>query len=272
MPSTIAYERAQPTNQAHLAAILHCERIGFGKGIDPVELPEVLPFIARTGTVWLQYAEPTETERKATGVLEFLPLDASLAQWPEERERLASRDVDVSESSLGTILADHERTFADVRRFTGLPDSDIVYHHGISMAEQGKGYGRKLLTHGLSRINSEKAVVCYIDAAQFNPETGTLEPAPNERSYTLHMGHKGRFMLVGFVDPPVYEGTITHYAMVRPPQGLLKCFVEEPEEVRFDVPNVSDTIGQVHELTKAGFVGVNYDHETHTMTFRQVQK
>lgn len=191
-----------------------------------------------------------------------------------ERARLESEGVDVSASSLGTILADHERTFADVHRFTEVPDSDIVYHHGISLDRKGDGLGRRLLTHGISPppVYSETAVACFIDAAQVNAETGALEPAPNERSYTLHMGHNGRFMLVGVVAPPVYEGTITYYAMVRPPQGLLKGFVDEPVSVRFDVPNVSDTIGQVQDLTTRGFVGVNYDHEAHTMTFRQVQK
>lgn len=87
MPSNVMYERARPDNQAHLDAILYCEKMGFGKGIDPVELPEVLPFIARHGVVRLQYIAENGGTPQPNGVIELLPLDVALAAWPAERER-----------------------------------------------------------------------------------------------------------------------------------------------------------------------------------------
>ena len=46
---------ADPNNKEHLRHAAEQECIAFGTGIDPVELPEVIRFIAKKGTVWLQY-------------------------------------------------------------------------------------------------------------------------------------------------------------------------------------------------------------------------
>ena len=144
--------------------------------MDPQELPPVLRFVARRGHIWLQYVVENG-EHIPTGVMELIPLIKALAYHPDE---INPEGYDLSISPLGTIIANQERVFADVRRFAA--DRDVIYHHGIAMCRRGAGYGTLLMKHALENTPEikDRVIVCFPDAAQIDEKSGDLQLAPNE--------------------------------------------------------------------------------------------
>lgn len=259
---TLEYKLADPDNQEHIEQASLQEREGFGTGIDPQELPEVLQFIARNGHVWLQYAVEG-TARNPTGVIELIPLEKALEFDPAN----IVSEADISVSPLNIITRDTNGVFQHARRFAD--DKDITYHHGMSMSRREQGYGTFLLNHALNNTPNlkDRVTVCFIDAAKIVDEE--LRPAANESSYTVHM--KARFVLAGVVEPPVYDDTITYYSVVRPRDSKPFRFSGQKELIRFDEQNANKTLQQVRELTSQGYVGVSYDRKTHEMTFQKLR-
>lgn len=261
---SLEYILADPKNKKHIEDASLQEREGFGTGIDPQELPEVLQFVARNGHIWLQYAIE-DGKRNPTGVIEFMPLEKALQYDPSS---IATK-YDISASPLTVIMGNQENAFRDARRFA--EDNSIVYHHGISMSRRQQGYGTLLLNHALGHTPcvKDKFIVCYIDAAQIDKETGRLVPTSNEASYTVHM--KAGFVLAGVVDPPVYDGNIAYYCVIRPKDSAPMKFSSEISKLRFDNPNADETINNVRKLTEAGYVGVRYDRTQHEMNFMKLK-
>ena len=256
----LEYVLVDPDNQQQIADALEKEKAGFGKGIDPVEVPEVLEFIARNGHVWLQYA--FEQKRNPTGVIELIPLKKALEFDPCK----IVTEADLSVSPLNIITRGTNDVFQHARRFAD--DGYITYHHGISMSRRGEGYGTLLLNYALGNTPNlkDKVVVCPIDAAKI--VNGKLMPAANKSSYTIHM--KAGFVLAGVVEPPVYDDTITYYSVVRPRDSMPLKFVRQNENVKFDEPIVATTIQQIRDLTSQGYVGVSYNRKSHEMVFRKI--
>ena len=260
---SLYYSRADPLNPADIENASLQEREGFGTGIDPQELPEVIAFIAEHGHVWLQYTDD-EGQKTPTGVIELIPLTEALKLRPLE----IKAGFDINSSPLVVITGNQGQAFADARRFAD--DNNIVYHHGIAMSRRGKGYGTLLLRHALDNTPglTNRFIPCYIDAAQMDEETGRLKPAANESSYTVHM--KAGFVLTGVVEPPVYDDSITYYSVLRPDGSKPFKYGTKKHKLKFDDPNVANTIADVRELTSTGFVGVAYDKKSHEMIFNQV--
>ena len=258
----LEYVLASPNNPKQISDALKMEKAGFEKGIDPVEVPEVLEFIAGNGHVWLQYA--VEKKRNPTGVIELIPLEKSLKFDPAN----IITEADLSASPLSVVLGNSEAAFQHARRFAD--NKYITYHHGISMDRKGKGYGTLLLNYAIDVTPNlkDRVTACFIDAAQIVNKK--LMPAANESSYTLHM--KAGFVLAGVVEPPVYDDTITYYSVVRPRDSRPLKFLQQKEKVIFDEPNVNSTIQQIRSLTSQGYVGVGYDKQSHEMLFRRLRK
>lgn len=253
----LEYVLVNPDNQQQIAHALEQEKEGFGKGIDPVEVPEVLEFIARNGHVWLQYAH--EEKRNPAGVIELIPLEKALEFDPAN----IVTEADLSVSPLNKITGNPNESFQSARRFAD--DRNITYHHGISISRIGKGYGTLLLNYALNNTPNlrDRVAVCFIDAAKI--VNGELKPAANESSYTLHM--KANFVLAGVVEPPVYDDRITYYSVIRPRDSKPFQFAQTREKVIFDEPDVNKTIRRIIDLTSQGYVGVSYDRKTHEMLF-----
>ena len=259
---TLEYELVNPDNQQQIADALKQETEGFGKGIDPVEVPEVLKFVAGNGHVWLQYAVEG-TVRNPKGVIELISLEKTLKFGDSD----IAATIDVSSSPLNVITGNQEVAFQYARRFAD--DKNITYHHGISMSRRGKGYGTLLLNYALNNTPNlkDRVAVCFIDAAKI--ADGKLRPAANESSYTIHM--KSGFFLAGVVEPPVYDDTITYYSVVRPRNSKPFRFSGQEKLIRFDEQDANKTIQQVRELTSQGYVGVSYDRKTHEIIFRKLR-
>lgn len=260
----LEYILVDPENNKHIKDASLQEREGFGTGIDPQELPEVLQFVARNGPIWLQYAVE-DGKRNPTGVIEFIPLEKAVEYNPKS----IVTEYDISASPLTVIMGNQENNFRAVRRFSD--DKNIIYHHGISMSRIEKGYGTLILNHALKNTPhvKDKVIVCYIDAAQVDEESKELVQATNEISYTVHM--KEDFVLAGVVEPPVYDNTITYYSIVRPRDSKPFKFSPKTEKLSFNNPNVIETIEQVRQLTSVGYVGTSYDRKSHEMTFMKLK-
>jgi len=248
----------------HIQHASQMEREGFGTGIDPQELPEVLKYISNNGWIWLQYAREGG-QKKPTGVIELLPLEAALSYDPKS----IKTKYDIGKSPLTVIAGNQEEAFKYARRFTS--DKNIVYHHGISMSRQGQGYGTILLNHALGNTPNidDKVVVAFVDAAKLDEESGEMKPTPNELSYTIHL--KRGFVLAGVVGPPVYDDTVSYYSVVRNGQSSFQFVPNSSLKVRFNDANVSETISIVRRLTSVGYVGVSYDRKAHEMTFMKLK-
>ena len=252
----------------HLELIEHTslqEREGFGTGIDPQELPEVLQFIARNGHIWLQYAVENNV-RNPTGVIGLLPLERAMKYDPNN----IATEHDITASPLTVIMQNQERAFKDARKFAN--DKDIIYHHGISMSRRHKGYGTLLLNYALGNTPNirDRIITCPIDAAQVDEESGKLIPAANERSYTIHM--KAGFVLAGVVDPPVYDDRITYFSFVRSSDlAPFQFNGARTEKLNFNNPSIDTKIQQIRELTSSGYFGVGYDRASHEMTFMKLK-
>lgn len=258
------YELVDPEYPPHIEIASLQEREGFGTGIDPQELPEVIRFLAEKGYVWLQYVD--EGEVTPTGVMELVPLIEALKLDPNKIET----EFDINKSPLVVITRNHEKAFHDARRFADGNDDKILYHHGIAMSRRGKGYGTLLLEHALAATPdaTNRFIPCYIDAARVD-EDGSLKVAANESSYTLHM--KAGFVLVGVVNQPVYDDSVTYYSILRSPESRPFRYGTEKRKLKFDSPNVAGTINDVRELVSGNFVGVAYDKKSHEMTFAKLR-
>ncbi len=264
LTKNLYYTKADPANPEHIALASLQEREGFGTGIDPQELPEVLQYVASRGHVWLQFIQGKRKDR-ATGVIEFIPLPEALKFKPEE----IKTELDINASPLTMITRSQEKNFEAPRKFAD--DNEIIYHHGIAMSRRGKGYGTLLLDHALRETPNamNRFIPCYIDAAQVNDATGALELAVNESSYTVHM--KAGFVLVGVVEPPVYDDNITYYSVMRPSDSRQLKYGTAQKILKFGNPDVNKTINDVRELVSGGFVGVTYDRKAHEMTFAKLR-
>lgn len=265
MRESLYYTKVDPNNAEQIALASNQERKGFGTGIDPQELPEVLQYIAEHGHVWLQFVEENGKE-KATGVIELIPLRKALEFKLEE----IKTEFDIHKSPLTMITRNHGKNFEAPRKFAD--DDDIIYHHGIAMSRRGKGYGTLLLNYALKETPNamDRFIACFIDAAKMNGNKNILEPAANESSYTLHM--KAGFVLIGVVEPPVYENTITHYSLMRFSDSKPLKYRDTHNRVKFDNPDVNKTINNVKELVSGGFVGISYDKKLHEMTFAKLRQ
>ncbi len=261
LKSELYYCKASPGNQAMIDDASLQEREGFGTGIDPMELPEVLSFIAKHGKVWLQYSIE-DNKAVPTGVAEFIQLTEVLKFKPKE----IKTEFDINVSPLAVIMGNQERVFSDARKFA--EDKDITYHHGIAMSRRGQGYGTLLLRYALDHTDDirNRLISSYIDAAKV--VDGKPEPAANESSYTVHM--KEGFVLVGVVNPPVYEGNITYYSVMRPSDTKPFKYGTERKMLKFDNPNVTKTMDNVRELVSSHFAGVAYDKKSHEMLFKRL--
>ncbi|MEK6658803.1 MAG: hypothetical protein AABY36_03880 [Campylobacterota bacterium] len=260
----LEYILVNPKNKKHIEDASLQEREGFGTGIDPQELPEVLRFIAGKGYIWLQYAVENGV-KNPTGVIELLPLEKALEYDPNN---IATK-YDISTSPLTLITRNQENAFRDARKFAD--DKDIIYHHGISMSRREKGYGTLLLNHALNNTPNarDRIIICYIDAAQLDEESQELIPATNESSYTLHM--KAGFVLAGIVKPPVYDDAISYYSVLRSIDSKPFKFSSKIEKLNFSNPNVNETIERVRQLTSIGYVGTSYNRKSHEMTFMKLK-
>lgn len=258
----LVYVRVDPDDAKQIEDASFCEREGFGTGLDPQELPPVLQFVAKHGHIWLQYAVENR-QRIPTGVIEFIPLLKALEYRPED---IDPGKYDLSISPFNIIMENQERVFSDVRRFA--KDQDIVYHHGIAMVRKGGGYGTLLMRYSLNntRYVKNRMVVCFPDAAKIDEESGKLNLAPNEDSFTLHL--KAGFVLTGVVDPPVYDETLTYYSFIKGRgisyfgKEILLNLAEGPAE---------EALREVRRLTSKGYLGVEYSKESHEMRFEHIK-
>lgn len=258
------YKEVDPLNREQLEVCSLMEREGFGTGIDPVELPGVIGYIAEHGQVWLQYASE-DRNIVPTGVVEFIPLNAAMRFDPAR----IKTEGDISASPLAVIVQNQERVFAGARNFVG-NDMDITYNHGIAMARRQRGYGTKLLKYALANMLSPggTSVCCYIDIAKTNAENGQFEMAPNEDSYTVHL--KEGFGVIGVVDPPVYDSSIAYCEFLRPRRLKRFEFGITEKRLPFNGPDAYQTMADVRDLTSKGFVGASYDKNMHEMRFRKL--
>jgi len=107
-------------------------------------------------------------------------------------------------------------------------------------------------------------IVCFPDAAKIDEETKVLELAPNEDSFSLHL--KAGFILVGVVDPPVYDETLTYYSFIRPAKPI--SFSRGVRKVlNLAEGDAESVLAEVRRLTQEGFAGRYYNKETHVMEF-----
>ena len=264
LEKTLEYVRVGPRNTKLINHASFQESEGFEKGIDSQEFPEVLQFIARYGHLWLQYAVE-DNVRNPTGVIKLLSLESALNYDPYD---IPTRH-DITTSPLTIIMNNQEKAFEDARKFAD--DKDITYHHGISMSRKQRGYGTELLNYALDNTPNirDKVVICHISAAKVEEESNRLVLAANESSYTIHM--KAGFVLVGVVDPPVNDDTITYYSFIRRRDSEYFRFNQSrTSKLRFNRANVSATIQQVRELTSSGYLGVSYNKKSHEMTFMKL--
>lgn len=262
----LIYKRVDPLSRQQIEDCSFCEREGFGTGLDPQELPSVLQFIARNGTIWLQYV--TENGQQfPSAVIEFIPLLRALEYRPED---IDPGEYDLSLSPFDVIINNQERVFANARHFAN--DKDIVYHHGISASRRGKGYGTLLMNHALENTPyvKDRLLVCFPDAAKIDEENGELRLAPNEASFTMHL--KAGFVLAGVVDPPVYDEALTYYSFIRP-RKVNNLSVGREKEVFLNLADGStqEVLNEVRKLTDKGYFGIDYSRITHQMRFREVQ-
>lgn len=252
----LIYVKVNANNRKQIEDVSLQEREGFGTGLDPQELSPALRFVARHGNIWLQHASE-EGQKVLTGVIEFIPLEAA-KRFNPNRYPLE----DLTDSPLKIIMENEERIFRDVRRFAS--DKKIIYHHGIAMSRKEKGYGTLLLKYALDRTDG--TVVCFIDGAQLDKDSNELKLAPNEISYALHM--KAGFFLVGVADIPVYDDELIYYCFIRPAENLYLRFYPDFEEIlNLADGDAKSVIEDVRRLTSEGYFGVDYNHETHAMTF-----
>jgi len=245
MTESLYYTKVDPNNAEQIALASNQEREGFGTGIDPQELPEVLEYIAEHGYVWLQFVEEKGKE-KTTGVIELLPLQKALEFKPEE----IKTELDINKSPLTMITKNQEKNFEAPRKFAH--DDEIIYHHGIAVSRRGKGYGTLLLDYALRETPNamDRFISCFIGAAQRNEDRNILEPAANESSYTVHM--KAGFVLIGVVEPPVYDDTITYYSLMKFLDSKPLKYGDTQKRLKFDNPDVNKTVNNVKELLSEG--------------------
>lgn len=256
----LIYEKVSPDNIEQIEEASHQEKEGIGRGVDPVEIVPVLQYISRKGIIWLQYIYE-KSGKKATGVIEFIPLTKALQFNPGKIE---AKPEDLELSPFAVVMADQKRIFEGARRFTR--DDEIIYHHGISMERRGQGYGTLLMAHALKTMPalSDKAVVCFIDAAAWTPEG--LQLLPNEDSITLHL--KAGFYLAGVVSPPVYDEKITYYLFVKW-KGIHVDLAHKGFPVNLAEGNAQQVLNKIAIMTSKGVLGINYSKTTHEMFFSQ---
>ncbi len=252
------YELVDADNGRQVEDALAIDNEGFSTIIDPPATYDEIEYMAREGWLWLQYAKENG-HIIPTGVMELISLTKALDF------RLVKANGD---SPLAKIAENHERVFSDARRFAG--DEDIIYGHGISMARRRRGYGTLLLQHALDNTPNARVrpIAGYIDLA--TKTDGSMKLAPNEMSYALNI-REGRFVVIGVVDPPVYDSTTTHFAVMRPPDSM-------PFRVDYDMQrrlgvygDASKVVADAKELLSSGFIGVSYDMQRHEMAFAKLK-
>jgi len=264
----LTYERVNPGNKKQIKELSDLEKEGFGTDLGSIELPQVLRFITGNGWSWMQRLG-NGSFKKTTGVIELIPLVKALRYNPFEIKR------DLSNSPFTILMNSQKTAFKDPRRFA--EDKDIVFHHAITMSksERGKGYGTSLLKYALENTPNARHsnIICFIDAAIIDDKSKKLKLLPNESSYALHLA--AGFLLIGVVEPPVYDYVTTYYSFMRFGSLCSYRFDETAKERvvnLIDEPKIEKTLTKIKRLTSLGYVGTDYDKKTHLMVFRKIKK
>ena len=163
-------------------------------------------------------------------------------------------------------MENQERVFQDVRRFA--KDKDIIYAHGLAMVRKGKGYGTLLMDYATKNLLglSKGTIAGFIDAAQKDKNSGELQLAPNEASFSVCL--KAGFVIVGVVDPPVYDDKLTYYSFIRPVKPIhFRRGRRAQRDVNLAEGNAESVITEVKQLVEKGFVGRDYYKKTHEIEF-----
>ncbi len=262
----LIYKRVNPESKKQIKELSDLEKEGFGTDFGSVEFSSVLKFITRNGYSWMQYIFE-DGRYKPTGVIELIPLKKAL--------RYNSRNIkdDLSNSPFTIALNNQRTVFKDARRFA--EDKDIIFHHAISMSKskRGNGYGTMLLKYALENTPDAKnsTIICFVDAAKLNVESKNLELLPNENSYALHL--RAGFFLVGIAEPSIYDNATTYYSFVRFGDSH-HCRFDEKNKKKLkltDKTKVEKMLKRIKRLTSTGYVGVDYDKNTHLMTFKKLK-